>query len=287
MKTPKTSGINRVNKLENQVIRFSWGDVECWAIKDGTIVVPTSLHPQLPDTNESQQGETMDVTCLLLKIDKHTLLIDTGCGAGIDTHAGWLTQNLQRIGVNCSKIDFVIHSHGHGDHVNGNTDSENKPAFPNARYIMHKKEWEFWIAMLSDSKQNNRVSASIQKNLLSIRDRFDLIEDVTEIIPGIRPILAPGHTPGSVVISASKSTKQIVCVGDVIHQPEEFSHPDLWVHLDYSPEQAIRTRNQMLSQADEYKSLVFACHFPFPGLGYVGVEADNFVWRPIEKLSLN
>ncbi|MCE8429837.1 MAG: MBL fold metallo-hydrolase [Candidatus Methanoperedens sp.] len=54
--------------------------------------------------------------------------------------------NLQEEGIEGTDIDTVILTHGHPDHIGGIINAEGKPAFPNARYVMWKEEWEFWAS---------------------------------------------------------------------------------------------------------------------------------------------
>ncbi|RLE86355.1 MAG: MBL fold metallo-hydrolase [Thermoprotei archaeon] len=50
---------------------------------------------------------------ILVKTPKNTILFDTGPDPGI------LRENLKKLGVDPSEIDFVVISHEHGDHING------------------------------------------------------------------------------------------------------------------------------------------------------------------------
>jgi len=38
----------------------------------------------------------------------------------------------------------VFITHHHGDHINGLVNADDSLVFPNARYVMGKKEWDFW-----------------------------------------------------------------------------------------------------------------------------------------------
>ncbi|MFQ6115833.1 MAG: MBL fold metallo-hydrolase [bacterium] len=81
-------------------------------------------------------------TCLLINTGRYQVLVDTGAG-GLVPSTGNLLQNLRMEGIDPEDIDTVIITHGHPDHIGGNTDSEGKPAFPSARYVMWKHEWDF------------------------------------------------------------------------------------------------------------------------------------------------
>ena len=50
---------------------------------------------------------------ILVKTPKNTILFDTGPDPSI------LRENLKKLGVDPSEIDFVVISHEHGDHING------------------------------------------------------------------------------------------------------------------------------------------------------------------------
>ena len=58
----------------------------------------------------------------------------------------WL-DTLRAAGVRPEEIDVVLCTHLHVDHVGWNTRLENGrwvPTFPNARYLIAQREWDFW-----------------------------------------------------------------------------------------------------------------------------------------------
>ena len=251
--------------------RFRIGELDCMVISDGFLTVGPGR---------------MDISCLFIRTGQHQILIDTGCGVSNQTKAGKLLQNMQAEGVSAAAIDTIIHTHAHSDHIGGNTDESGKAAFPNARHIIHQTEWDYWMDRLSKPQTEEKgppMVAAARKNLLPLRDRFDFVAGEGDILPGIKFNLAPGHTPGNTVITLSSGGKQLLCIGDLIHDPLEFTQPDKYGMIDFSHEQAIHWRNEVLSQAAASRSLVWACHFPFPGLGHIGRQGDLFDWQPIKS----
>lgn len=200
---------------------------------------------------------------MFIDTGQHRDLIDTGAGAGSVPSAGKLLRNLQDEGVKPIDIDTVILTHGHPDHIGGNTDTESKPAFPNARYAICKDEWEFWmsepdLAQLEVSEDIKQLMLMFaQKNLPPIRGQVDLVDPETEILFGILTVGAPGH----------------------IH----LEHPDWYPVFDLILDQAISTRRQLLDRVVAENIPIMASHFPFPGLGYVIKKAEVWYWQPIEK----
>jgi glyoxylase-like metal-dependent hydrolase (beta-lactamase superfamily II) len=264
----------RKNQLETSrnSYHFNLGDLECMVVSDGT-----NFKPEIKTD--------IDTLSLLVRTKAHTVLIDTGWGIGMQPDTGKLIQNLQVAGIQCRDVDTVIFSHGHVDHIGGNTDAHRRPAFPNARYVMYRKEWEYWTSEheFTPEEQSIRqlILASVQKNLIPIKDRFDLVEDETEIVPGITFFKSPGHSPGQIVLVISSGTEQLLYTGDVFHHPSELGRSDLdWVSNSI-PEEIRKTRNQLISLAAAPNTLFFASHFPFPGVGHI-VQKDNvWSWEPL------
>jgi glyoxylase-like metal-dependent hydrolase (beta-lactamase superfamily II) len=249
--------------------RIDIGDYKGIIFSDGTLV-----------NQDSENEEVFGLSCLFIDSGDHKILIDTGCGDGFQSTAGWLVKNLEAGGIRCADIDRIIFTHGHIDHVGGSFDSQGKPIFANARYMTSEREWEYWLTQPGSNELQNMFFSAARKNLLPIPDRFDLMNDNAEILPGIKLIPAPGHTPGNVMVEISSRGKRLLCVGDIIHSPKEFIQPEYLASFDVTPEQALNTRAKTLSDIAKSGILVFACHFPFPGIGNIIHNKGVFTWQP-------
>ena len=273
---------------------FMMGDLECLVIRD--TVSPMDLDLLFPSIKGMEmdrlleryhipRGKVMDVMCLLIRMGKKTVLIDTGWGKGKQSGWGNLISILQSNGVKLEEIDTVIISHGHPDHIGGNADDKGKPLFPKARYIMFRKEWEFW-ASEPDLKQiekwvQEEMHAYVGKNLIPLQERFTLIDREAEFLPGIKFTWAPGHSPYHCVLNISSGNEQLLYGSDLFHHPLQIAQPECSVFGDFNAEQAHHTRARIISEAAKIHTLVFACHFPFPGLGYINNNGNLLTWQPI------
>ncbi len=257
--------------------RLEIGAFKCTVVSDGTIRVPG---PPLPDSSNSP-GEVMDVSCLLIEKGQRKILIDTGCGSGFQTSAGKLLQNLLKEGVNPAQVNTIIYTHGHTDHVGGTFDSQGESIFPHTRHIVSRKEWDSWASMADTSKQYP-MFASARKNLMPIRDKFDLAEENSEVISGIKLLPASGHTLGNVMLEISSDKNRLLCIGDLIHSQLELTYPEYYSFLDFAPEQAVRLRTEGISKMAESGVLIFACHFPFPGIGRFVQKGGILSWQPVQ-----
>ena len=279
--------------MSNNSFHFTIGNFKALVIKDSMSLQDWGEFFPAVKRAEFRQAFTrygfsnhgiMEIMCLFVKAGKHSILIDTGWGVRSQINTGKLVQNLEAEGIHQQEIDIVINSHGHPDHIGGNTDAKGKPAFPNARYIMCRKEWEFWtsVPLLSqiDERFKHTMLDAIQKNLIPLKDRFELIDDETEILPGFVTLKAPGHTPFQIVLAISSGRERLFCIVDVAHHPIQLLRPSWTIPLDIQPEQAVNTRRQLLSRKLTPGTMVFACHFPFPGLGRVTKRGNGWLWQP-------
>jgi glyoxylase-like metal-dependent hydrolase (beta-lactamase superfamily II) len=94
-------------------------------------------------------------------------------------------------------IDMVIITHLHFDHAGGNTrrDAQGNvvPKFPNATYILQKKEWEVGL------KPNPRSKASYLKENYVPLEEYGLLKIINgnqTVFPGITCIHTGGHSEG-------------------------------------------------------------------------------------------
>ncbi len=250
--------------------RYDIGEFECIVVSDGTLI-----------SQGSENEEVFGLNCLFIDSGDHKILIDTGCGDGFQSTAGRLAENLEAEGIRSSDIDRIIFTHGHIDHAGGSFDSKGRPIFPGARYITSEREWNYWVTPPGSNELQNMFFGPARKNLVPIRDQFDLVKDNVEILPGIKLIAAPGHTPGIVMVDITSDGKRLLCIGDVIHSQLEFIHPEYLESFDVTPDQALKTRAQILSDVAKSRVLVFACHFAFPGLGHITRKKGVFTWQPI------
>jgi glyoxylase-like metal-dependent hydrolase (beta-lactamase superfamily II) len=259
--------------MPDDTYRFSIGSFECLIIREYT------------DALESKAG--LDQTYLLVITPEHTVLIDTGWGSSPRPGERPAVVKLEAAGINKAQIDTVIITHAHPDHIGGNTDARGKPFFPNARYIINKVEWEYWtspnLTFFPHEKEIKQIILNgVQKNLLGIKERFQTVEvdDEKEILPGIRLVSAPGHSPGMVAVTVSSGTGRLLHIADAFHLPSELSDLGRSVISGKLTEQARRTRSRILSLAVS-GTLVFSGHFPFPGLGHIIKKGEAFLWQPL------
>jgi glyoxylase-like metal-dependent hydrolase (beta-lactamase superfamily II) len=224
----------------------------------------------------------MNMMCLLIKTGNNNVLIDTGWGIGGEVVTGTLISVLQVNGIQPEEIDTIIISHVHPDHIGGNTDIKGNAVFPNARYFIYREEWNFWSSIPSTKQLKDKMvretHTCVQKNLMQIKNRFTLVGVETEIVPGIKFVSAPGHSLHHCNIEISSGGEKLIYLSDSIHHPIEVPYPDLYVFGDTNPKQAIETKKQIISQVADTNTILFACHFPFPGLGRIIQKGDARVW---------
>ncbi|MGL6235526.1 MAG: MBL fold metallo-hydrolase [Segniliparus sp.] len=207
-------------------------------------------------------------------------------------------ERFVRAGFDPERVDIVVNTHLHPDHCGWNTrlaDGAWLPSFPNAVHLFDRAELEFartvgpsgLLGALSED-----VGNMYEDSVLPILEQaeHELIEAGEEILSfgaaRVATLATPGHTPGHLAVEARDGGDGVILSGDVLHHPVQARYPDLRFVGDADPEQAVRTRRELLARcADEGLRLLTAHVATRPGsalqapLGVVRDEADGgFDW---------
>lgn len=279
--------------------RFKLGSFEMISVSDGILTVPAAVFAgnaspeQLQAVLQSSfESDTLNPDCNVLYVNtgQNKVLIDTGSGSGMGATAGKLLENLQAAQIAPSDIDTVILTHAHGDHVGGLLDAAGAPIFANAKFYVSRAEHDFWLQpqvslpkIGIDATAQQSMISTAQKQLSAIKDRLTLFEVDQEIMPGFTAIQAFGHTPGQVAIRITSGSDSLTHTADVVHTRSiNLWHPDWQPIFDADPDQAVATRKRILQTVSDTRELMYAYHFPYPGLGHILPRPEGgYTWDPV------
>jgi glyoxylase-like metal-dependent hydrolase (beta-lactamase superfamily II) len=160
--------------------------------------------------------------------------------------------------------------------------------FPNARYVIAELEWEFWMGAHADlgglrlpAEFQFGMESTARRSLTALRHQLEMVECETEVVPGVRAIPAPGHTPGHLALLLESQGHQLLNVGDAAVHPLHLEHPDWENGFDQSGGRAVATRRALLERAAAKNMYGMGFHFPFPSVGRVAARAEGgWEWKP-------
>ena len=252
------------------------GDWELMAVSDGFFrldggsmfgIIPKPLWERekpADDRNRIRLG----LNSLVLKGPDALVVVESGIGRKMNAReediyglesAGTLIEGFQDAGIIPEDVDFVIHSHLHLDHCGWATsgdDGELRPTFPNARYIVQRREWEAAL----DPDPRSRASYDRRNfELLEQKGQLAAVDGETQVVKGLKVVHTGGHTPGHQVVYLESGDSRCVFLGDLV--PTN-AHIKVHWHMgwDLFPLELMRVKKRLLSEALHYHDLLFFTH---------------------------
>ena len=217
---------------------------------------------------DDQNRIRMNMNCLFIEAGNERILIDTGIGnKWSDKHRAMyginrvrsLDDSLQALaGITSADITIVINTHLHFDHAGGNTvlDESGKavPAFPNARYLISRAEYEH-----AEAPTERDRASYLPENWQPLREsgQLDLKDSDYEVVPGLRMETYAGHNRSMQCPRLESRGETLFGFADLV--PTRAHVPFAWVMgYDLYPVETVEAKKRLLPQAAREN---WACHF--------------------------
>jgi glyoxylase-like metal-dependent hydrolase (beta-lactamase superfamily II) len=218
----------------------------------------------------------------VLQDGESVVLIDTGRGLPSGDRESFLLRRLARIGITPEKVGLVLLTHMHGDHVGG-VAWNNEKAFPNARILAHRHEYDFWTSEESREKfpawQGNFDLVS--QRLEVSGGQIDFFDHGAKPAPGLMALSARGHTPGHTVFLLESQGHRLLFWGDLVHAAAlQFPSPNENPVYDILPDESRATRLRIMEEAARDRLPVAGMHLPFPGVGRLEKAGEGYRFVP-------
>ena len=226
---------------------------------------------------------TQALNCLLVETPAGRVLIETGIGERLDAKnramRGYegrpVVPRLREAGFDPGSVDLVAMSHLHYDHAGGLLLADGTKAFPRARIVAQRAEWEMALS------GNSRVLASYdQPELRLVADwgAEGWAAGDRELLPGVSVVRTGGHSAGHqavVVRGSGAGAKTVAFFGDLAMRP--WSANPRWVtSFDDFPLDSVAVKGELFRRAVEDDWTVVLSHELRAPVGKLTPDRDRF-----------
>lgn len=223
------------------------------AVRYGELVTTRSdIYLNHADYSEPDGPDAMSYYFWVIEGEGRTIVVDTGFAAEVGQRRGRTLlidpmEAFDRLGVPDDAETVVVVTHAHYDHIG------NLARFRHASFVMARAEYEYWVTGPQPLAVTGRlVEPEEIDHLRALHDagRLRLLDRAEEVAPGVQILLAPGHTPGQLMVLVDAAQGRILLTSDAVHTDEELERRMPFRHMCSLPE-AAETYAQIARLADE------------------------------------
>ena len=228
------------------------------------------------------------LNCLLIETPAGRVLVETGIGDRLDdktrTMRGydgpWIVPALTAAGFDPASVDVVAMSHLHFDHAGGLLAADGSRAFPRARIVAQRAEWE--IALGSNPRL---VASYVQPELRLVHDwgAEGWADGEQELLQGVSVIPTGGHSSGHqaiVVRGTGDTARTLVFFGDLFMRPWA-ANPRWVTAFDDFPLDSVARKAELFGRAADDGWLIALSHERDHPVGRLSRDRDRFAFEPI------
>ncbi len=241
------------------------------------------------------------LNCLLVETPAGRVLIETGIGERVTDkvrdmrryEGAPIVAAMEAAGFEPGSVDVVVMSHLHFDHAGGLLRGDGSKAFPRARIVAQRAEWE--IAL----DDNSRIVASYDQPELQLVREWGgegAVDGEMEILAGVSVIRTGGHSKGHQAIvvrgtgggtgtgaragTAGTDGRTLAFFGDLGMRP--WSANPRWVtSFDDFPLDSVEMKGELFARAAEEDWLVALSHEPLTPIGRLSPDRDRYRFDPV------
>ena len=271
---------------------FAVGDARVSVLHDGTIaldggamfgVVPRVVWEKR-DPPDERNRVTLGLNVALIESGGKRVLVDTGMGERwsekevrmyrID-RSTTLLGGLRARGLGPEDIDVVVNTHLHFDHAGGNTRVEGGrvvPAFPRARYVAQRGEWDDATHPHERSRASYRADDFVP---VAEAGQLDLIDGEADVAPGVRAVRVGGHTTHHQMVVVESGGETLVVPTDLLPTASHLPLPFV-MGYDLFPVATLEAKRKLLDAAVEGGWRILFYHDPRTPVGRVRRDGEAY-----------
>ena len=291
-------GAAQAQSLGDPFRRHKVGDVEVISLIDGFAEVPHRegwiRNANVEETKAALRASGLNdahvpipFTATAIKMGDRLVLVDTGTG-GFPIYgpkSGMLIQSMAAAGLDPKNVKTILISHLHGDHIFGLMDKNTgAQVFPDAEIIVPEAELKWWTRPEVDAMDLGPTRKGLSQRIRTTLATWKNVRPVdgeVELLPGVRAVSAPGHSPAQVVHLVSSGGKQLLITADVSLLPQLFArNPDWQVGVDQDPQLAVTTRKRIFDRVVADKLMITGTHWLLPSVGTLAKDGSGYAFTP-------
>ena len=276
--------------------RMALGELEVTALYDGYVDLDAKLllgaskaEVQRLLASKFLAGEKVQtaVNAYLVNAGGKLILVDAGAAKAFGPTLGFIGEQIRAAGYSPDKVDVVLLTHLHADHVAGLLDAAGQPLFPNAEIRVAQTEADFWLSEANAAKAPEGFKPFFEIARKSVAPyqaagRFKPFSGEVDL-GGVKAVASNGHTPGHTSFLVESAGQRLLILGDAVHSHAvQFARPEVAIEFDSDKKAAVAARKKLFAWAAKDKLLVSGMHLPFPGIGHVRADGKGYAWVPVE-----
>jgi glyoxylase-like metal-dependent hydrolase (beta-lactamase superfamily II) len=215
------------------------------------------------------------------------VLVETGIGERLPDkavamrryHGEPVVPAMRAAGFDPGTVDIVAMSHLHFDHAGGLLLADGTKAFPRARIVAQRAEWEVALG------DNSRLVASYDQPELRLAADWGAegwADGEHELLPGVSVIPTGGHSAGHqavVVRGGGAGGRTLAFFGDLFMRPWA-ANPRWVTAFDDFPLDSVRVKGELFARAADEGWIVVLSHEAVTPVGRLVRDRDRYRFEP-------